>query len=108
MMKVSQKIQYAYAMACYLEEYGKTSIPTLAKKLDLPETFLVQVAHVMKRKGFLRSTIGPAGGYTLARETWTPYDVFAIFDDMSWGVSKKAHPYFLSMRTKMNQILKAS
>ena len=57
---------------------------TIAAALDLPENSLSKLLHRLQREGLLTSRRGPAGGFSLSRESGSiPLaDVIAPFDDL--------------------------
>ena len=64
----SRQCEYALQAVVYLalrREGERTSIRDLTKKLDIPYHFLAKILQQLARKGLLRSSKGPTGGFAL-------------------------------------------
>jgi Rrf2 family protein len=69
-MRVSKKTDYALrALFTLVDHYGGEPIPIreLARRNDAPKRFLEQIMLALKAKGWVESTAGIRGGYTLAK-----------------------------------------
>ena len=69
-MRVSRQTDYALrALFTLVEHYGGAPIPIreLARRNDAPKRFLEQIMLALKSQGWVESTAGIRGGYTLAR-----------------------------------------
>jgi Rrf2 family iron-sulfur cluster assembly transcriptional regulator len=67
-MIYSRSAEYAIRAFVYLAEVpdGKYAmVKQIAEKSDIPAHFLAKILQQMARKGFLRSSKGPTGGFTL-------------------------------------------
>ncbi len=69
-MKLSNKTDYAMrALFTLVEHYGRgpIPIPELARRNEVPKPFLEHIMLEMKKQGWVRSTVGKNGGYSLAK-----------------------------------------
>ncbi|MDC7240859.1 MAG: Rrf2 family transcriptional regulator [Spirochaetales bacterium] len=69
-MRLSTKSEYAFlALIVLAENYasGYTKIAEIISKKDIPRKYLEQIMLVLKGGGFVRSKMGPEGGYKLSR-----------------------------------------
>ncbi|MBN1942786.1 MAG: Rrf2 family transcriptional regulator [Phycisphaerae bacterium] len=69
-MKLSKKTDYALRVLFTLvEHYGRGPIPIreLARRNEVPKRFLEHIMLEMKARGWVDSTPGKRGGYTLAK-----------------------------------------
>jgi len=69
-MRVSKKTDYALrTLFTLVEHYNGAPIPIreLARRNDVPKRFLEQIMLALKAKGWVDSTAGIRGGYTLAK-----------------------------------------
>lgn len=70
-MKLGTKGRYAVMALVDLAYYGKgkpLALTEIASRQALPLTYLEQLFVKLRQKGFVLSTRGQQGGYTLARE----------------------------------------
>jgi Rrf2 family transcriptional regulator, cysteine metabolism repressor len=69
-MKLSTKARYGMRlMLDVASHYGQKpgNLRTIARRQDISEKYLWQLASLLKNAGLIKSTRGPAGGYKLAR-----------------------------------------
>lgn len=68
-MRVSKKTDYALRALFAIAELKETSISIreLSENTDVPRRFLENIMLEMNKAGFVKSTTGRYGGYTLAR-----------------------------------------
>ncbi|CAM3714869.1 RrF2 family transcriptional regulator [Alicyclobacillus pomorum] len=70
-MKVSKKTEYGLramvAIALMAGEDQPVPLPTVAEQEQIPEQFLDQIVAKLRKAGFVKSTRGVNGGYTLSR-----------------------------------------
>ncbi|GMA49553.1 AsnC family transcriptional regulator [Alicyclobacillus contaminans] len=70
-MKVSKKTEYGLramvAIALMAGEDQPVPLPTIAEQEQIPEQFLDQIVAKLRKAGFVKSTRGVNGGYTLSR-----------------------------------------
>lgn len=69
-MRISKKTDYALrALFTLVDHYGGPPIPIreLARRNDAPKRFLEQIMLALKAQGWVDSTAGIRGGYTLAK-----------------------------------------
>ena len=69
-MKISTKGRYALRLMLDLAINGEDTvvrIKDIAARQEISEKYLEQIIAVLNRAGFVRSTRGPQGGYTLRR-----------------------------------------
>ncbi len=64
-MKLTKKVQYGLLLMIYLCDNKKTSVDKVAKHLNVPEKFLIQIAKELRRQDFLHSAVGNKGGYEI-------------------------------------------
>lgn len=67
---ISMKGRYALSIMLDIlecEDEHPVSLKTVAKRQELPEKYLEQIAAVLKRNGLLGSSRGVGGGYFLTR-----------------------------------------
>ncbi|TFH04199.1 MAG: Rrf2 family transcriptional regulator [Spirochaetales bacterium] len=70
-MRLSSKGEYALLSVLYLaRHYGTGPIPThvIARENLVPKKFLEQIVLTLKRGTYLKSRMGPDGGYELAKD----------------------------------------
>ena len=71
-MIYSRSAEYAIRAFVYLADVpeGKYAmVKNIAEECDIPTHFLAKILQQMARKGFLRSSKGPTGGFTLRRDS---------------------------------------
>ena len=73
MLTLNRKTEYALVSLCYLEqqrEAGETvvSAQKIAEAFHLPLPLLMNILKQLRRAGFVRSTRGATGGYSLDRD----------------------------------------
>jgi Rrf2 family protein len=68
-MKISKKTDYALRALFAIAELkdNSISIRELAESTDVPRRFLENIMLEMNRAGWVKSTTGRYGGYTLAK-----------------------------------------
>ena len=69
-MIFSPTSQYALRALIYLathEDSGPVLGRTIAESEKIPKQFLSKILHNLRNKGLIRSTMGPGGGYQLAK-----------------------------------------
>jgi Rrf2 family protein len=74
-MRISTKGRYGLRACLELaSRFGEKAIQTskIAKARDIPEKYLAQIVHNLKKAGLVKSSRGARGGYTLAR---SPSDI---------------------------------
>ena len=84
-MRLSSKGEYALLAMLYLaKRFGAGPVPTheIASQNGVPKKFLEQILLTLKRAGFVRSRMGPEGGYQLTRspEQITLAEVVRLMD----------------------------
>jgi len=70
-MIYSRSAEYAIRAFVYLADVpeGKYAmVKNIARECDIPTHFLAKILQQLARKGFLRSSKGPTGGFTLRRD----------------------------------------
>lgn len=70
-MKISTKGRYALRLMLDLAIYNTGDVVVLkdiAKRQDISEKYLEQIISILNKAGFVRSTRGSQGGYTLTRK----------------------------------------
>jgi len=69
-MKVSTKGRYALRFMAELARSGedaRVSVKEIAQRQQISDKYLEQIAHTLAAKGFITSTRGAQGGYSLAQ-----------------------------------------
>ena len=67
----SRQCEYAIQAVLFLalkEDSSMTSIRELTDKFDIPYHFLAKILQNLTHRGFLKSSRGSAGGFTLAKK----------------------------------------
>ncbi len=82
-LKISMAAEYAVRCVLFLSKnYGRV-VPRreVAKAMDIPEQFLVKIAHDLSRAGIITILQGRKGGYRLNRDpgSVTVLDVLEVF-----------------------------
>lgn len=67
-MKVSKKTDYALRAVFVIAEFGPISARELSEKIDVPKKFLDNILVEMIRVGWIKSTPGRYGGYSLSKD----------------------------------------
>ena len=70
-MKISTKGRYALRLMLDLamnEEGNVVRIRDIAARQDISDKYLEQIISILNKAGYVRSTRGPQGGYTLKNE----------------------------------------
>lgn len=70
-MKISTKGRYALRLMLDLamnEEGNVVRIRDIAARQDISDKYLEQIISILNKAGYVRSTRGPQGGYTLKKE----------------------------------------
>lgn len=65
---LSNTAEYALRAVLYLAERdtdGPVRVDTMAERLDVPRNYLSKTLHLLTKRGILRSTRGPNGGFQL-------------------------------------------
>ena len=65
-MKISTKGRYALRLLLHLAMYGDNNvvrIKDIAERQQISDKYLEQIIPVLYKAGYVRSTIGPQGGY---------------------------------------------
>ncbi len=86
-MILSQTAVYALRAMLHLAERPDEQpvrVDDIASALEVPRNYLSKILHVLARRGLLRSTRGPGGGFSLADSSGrtTVLEVAGHFDDM--------------------------
>lgn len=73
MLTLNRKTEYALVSLCYLEQQRQAGEPLvsaqkIAEAFNLPLPLLMNILKQLRRAGFVSSTRGSTGGYTLARD----------------------------------------
>ena len=75
--------QEEYGLRCLLQlaraESGSLTIPELGRREGISAANVAKIMRLLRKEGFVRSTRGQAGGYTLAR----PSDQIVVGDVLS-------------------------
>ena len=84
-MKISTRGRYGLRLLVDIAEHaneGPIALTVVAKRQDLSEKYLQQVALLLTRGGFLTSVKGSGGGYMLGRssEEIMIYDVLDLLE----------------------------
>ena len=84
-MKLSTKSRYAARCLIHLAMYGKEqplSIAEIGKREQISERYLELIFATLKKAGFIHSSRGSQGGYTLAKpiDTISFYDIISIME----------------------------
>lgn len=70
-MKISAKADYAVQAVCEIaltsRELEKVSVESIADKHEIPEKFLQGILTTLRKAGYVESSRGPSGGYSLSR-----------------------------------------
>lgn len=83
---LSNTSKYAIRAAIYLalkeENNKKTDIKTIASALNIPSPFLAKILQVLAKQKLLKSTKGPNGGFSLARDAneISMYEIVTIIE----------------------------
>lgn len=70
-MKISTKGRYALRLMLDLamnEEGNVVRMKDIAARQDISDKYLEQIISILNKAGYVRSTRGPQGGYTLKKE----------------------------------------
>ncbi len=70
-MKISTKGRYALRLMLDLamnEDGNVVRIKDIAARQDISDKYLEQIISILNKAGYVRSTRGPQGGYTLKKE----------------------------------------
>jgi Rrf2 family protein len=72
-VRITAKVDYAVRAMCELAARGGGPVrgETLAKGQDIPQSFLENILHELKRAGLVQTQRGVDGGYRLARPAKT-------------------------------------
>jgi Rrf2 family protein len=80
-MKLSKKAYYGLrASLALLNAKEPLSIHLLAEQEHIPEDYLEKILQELRRKGVLTSKRGTAGGYTLATQNPSAWDIVSALD----------------------------
>jgi len=86
-MKMSTKSRYGLRFMIDLATNGnaqdKVPLQQVAKRQAISEKYLWQIANRLKAAGLIRATVGPHGGYALAKSplTITLRDILAVLEE---------------------------
>ena len=93
-MKISTKGRYALRLMLDLAMNGENNvvrIKDIAERQQISDKYLEQIISVLNKAGYVRSTRGPQGGYSLrkAPEEYTVGDILRLTEGsaMSWIIS---------------------
>ncbi len=81
-MRINRKLQYGLLFSVYLSRSGRSTIDIVSKNIDVPKSFLEQIARELRIAGVLKSIRGPNGGYELIGEPLVS-DVFAALNEIT-------------------------
>ena len=84
-MKISTKGRYALRLMLDLAMNGENNvvrIKDIAERQQISDKYLEQIISVLNKAGYVRSTRGPQGGYSLrkAPEEYTVGDILRLRD----------------------------
>jgi len=84
-MKLTTKTTYglrAVAMLAADKNRRPVAVSDISKKEGIPEQYLVQLLHHLKKEGIVKSIRGPQGGYVLAKkpEELSVYDIVKVLE----------------------------
>ena len=65
-MKLTKMMQYGLLLCLYVSRGGRITLGAASESLNIPITFLEQIARRLRISGILRSVRGPGGGYELS------------------------------------------
>ena len=82
---LSDTAEYALRAVLYIADQSEDApvrVDTVAEALELPRNYLSKILHGLAKRGILRSTRGPAGGFQLAvpAEELTLQAIASVFD----------------------------
>ena len=68
-MQVTKTLDYAVRSLTYMghEPIGKHSMKEISKEQHIPLNYLAKIMRRLVKKGLVRSSVGPDGGYTLRK-----------------------------------------
>lgn len=68
-MQVTKTLDYAVRSLTYMghQPVEKFSMKQISKEQHIPLNYLAKIMRRLVKKGLVRSSVGPAGGYTLRR-----------------------------------------
>ena len=68
-MQVTKTLDYAVRSLTYMghEPVGKHSMKEISQEQHIPLSYLAKIMRRLVKKGLVRSTVGPDGGYTLRK-----------------------------------------
>ncbi len=125
-MQLSRETEYAIRCIYLLarDPARVVGVEEIARTMQIPRSFLAKILQKLTRAGFLRSTRGAHGGFSLAREPSDIrlYDIFVLTEgpavaDDSCAVSKQVcrldgfcvlHPFWVKIRRDLTRLLKAN
>ncbi len=67
MFKINKMTQYSVSILSSLEEGAVLSVPDIAIKTLIPVPTVAKISKTLQKKGFMISSRGAGGGYTLSR-----------------------------------------
>lgn len=80
-MKLSKKAYYGLRATLALSGAKKPlSIHALAQKEGIPEDYLEKILQILRKKGVVTSKRGTAGGYQLANNSTSAWDVVTALE----------------------------
>ena len=82
-MLITRKSDYALRIIRVLQDGGIHSVPRICREEDVPKAFAYKILREMEAAGFVRSSRGNRGGYSLrvSLDTLTLYDVISLMDE---------------------------
>jgi Rrf2 family protein len=81
-MRINRELQYGLLFVIYLSRSGRSTIDTVSKNINVPKSFLEQIARNLRIAGLIKATRGPSGGYELIG-TPTMLDVFSSLNQVA-------------------------
>jgi len=124
-MQISRETEYAVRCVYFLARDPEriTAIDKIARRLQIPRSFLAKILQSLARGGVVRSTRGAHGGFSLARRPAAIrlYDIFVLTEgaaavENSCAVSKDVcgldgfcvlHPFWIEIRRDLTRLLKS-
>ncbi len=70
-MQVSKTLDYAIRSLTYMGNHPdrKCGMREISENQHIPDTYLAKIMGRLVKSGIVRSTVGPSGGYILAKES---------------------------------------
>ena len=110
-MRLSKKSEYALlALVSLAKNYNSklVTIRNLAEENNIPQKYLEQILIFLKQSGYVRSVLGPSGGYKLSRDPSeiTTADVFRSIDGPLASVASVSSHFYEKSPIEQCQKLK--